>query len=281
MQEYRVPGELAMRAARSTHRRLTTRLGRSLGEAAFSAAVWPAAFATMAGVAGVAALAAPWRPFRATHSWVAAPGMAFCLRLTGSRMRLWAHPAHDPHRPSVYCQNHVSLLDAHVASNALPHAFCGLMNAWQFHIPVYGWLMGMSLGIPVPSRREGRTAVLADHARERIRLGLSILAFPEAHRTRDGRVQRFHRGVLFMARDAGMPVVTVAVRGLREVNGKGRLTFTPGEVSVLLGRPHETAGLTDEQVTVLAAELEEEVRAFAERGELPEGAREVKRWPRG
>lgn len=280
MQEYRIPGEVAMRLARSTHGRLTTLLGPKPGEAVFSAAVWSAAFATMAGVAGAAALVSPWRPFRATHTRIGAPGMAFCLRLTGTRMRLWVHPEHDPHRPSVYCQNHVSLLDAHVASNALPRPFCGLMNAWQFHIPFYGWLMGMSLGIPVPSRREGRTAVLAQHARERARLGLSILAFPEAHRTRDGCVHRFHRGVLFMARDAGMPVVPVAVRGLREVNGKGRFTFTPGEVSVLIGRPYETEGLGDDDITALAGVLEGDVRAFSERGELPAGAREVQRWPR-
>ncbi|TVR01301.1 MAG: 1-acyl-sn-glycerol-3-phosphate acyltransferase [Deltaproteobacteria bacterium] len=280
MLEYPAPGEWAMRTARRAHARLVDALGEAAGEAVFSVGVWSGAFVTMAGTAGLAAALAPWRPFRSTHAWVGAPGMALCLRMTGTGMRLWVHSAFDPEERGVFCQNHVSLLDAHVASNAIPHAFCGLMNAWQFRIPFYGWLMGMSLGIPVPAEQQGRTAVLAAHARERAALGLSILAFPEAHRTRDGRVHRFHRGVLFMARDAGLPVVPVAVRGLREVNGKGRWTFTPGNVEVLIGRPRSTAGMGDDAVTRLAEDLRLEVASFVEDGVLPEGATEVRSWRR-
>ncbi len=46
--------------------------------------------------------------------------------------------------------------------------------------------------------------LLEDFARE-IDQGHSILAFPEGHRTRDGRVRPFKRGVFHIARELDIP----------------------------------------------------------------------------
>ena len=59
------------------------------------------------------------------------------------------------------------------------------------------------------------------HIRSEIAKKHSILAFPEAHRTMDGRVQRFRRGLFLIARDVGLPVVPVAITGWYETARKG------------------------------------------------------------
>jgi 1-acyl-sn-glycerol-3-phosphate acyltransferase len=247
-------------------------LRRGLGEAAitlFSVWVWLASVVWMSSVATLAFLLLPFVPFKRSHTWLGAPGMATCLRLAGARLKVTYAPGFDPERRSVFCQNHISVLDGHLACAVVPHAFCGLMNHTHFRIPGYGWIMRLARGIPVYPRSSGRTAEVAAAAKERADYGISILVFPEAHRTLDGDVRAFKRGVFFMARDAGLPVVPLAVRGLYRVNHKGSWRFRPGPVEVHVGAQVETAGLSDEEVIALAKRFEERIRAYVRTGALP------------
>ena len=66
------------------------------------------------------------------------------------------------------------------------------------------------------------------------------------------KVGPFKRGVFFMAREANIPVVPLAVHGIHQVNCKGKYTFTPGQITVYVGAQHETSGLTDDEVHALA-----------------------------
>ncbi len=93
---------------------------------------------------------------------------------------------------------------------------------------------------------------------------MSILVFPEAHRTSDGRVHRFHKGTILMARDAGYPVVPVGVRGMYAVNHKGSYLFRPGPVHVHFGPQIETAGLDDLEISALTRTLQTMVTSFVE-----------------
>lgn len=192
--------------------------------------------------------------------------MAHVTRLAYPRFRVVYAAGFDPTRPSVFCQNHVNFMDAHVACRVIPGPFCGLMLASHFKIPAYGWIMRITSGIPVPSGRGGRTTALMAAARDRIARGLSILVFPEAHRTLDGHVQPFKHGVFYMARDAGAPVVPIAVHGAYEVNHKGTWLFTRGPVTVWVGPQVETAGLDDDAIAVVMAEMRADIHEFVETG---------------
>lgn len=267
-----------MRASRAVHR--CVQPFGAAGELVHATVVWGASFGTMGAAALTAGAFSPWLPFAATHRIVGAPAMAFCLRCTGTRMRLFVDPDFSADTVSVYMQNHISLLDAHVASNAIPTPFCGLMNAWQFHIPIYGWLMRQSRGIPVPSTPGQRTRRLAEAARERAAEGLSILTFPEAHRTRDGKPQPHRSGVYRMAQQAGLPIVPIAVHGLFAINRRGQATFNPGTVTVVIGCQRETRGLTEDALQALRTEMEDWTRRIVESGHVPQGYREVVTWPR-
>jgi 1-acyl-sn-glycerol-3-phosphate acyltransferase len=219
----------------------------------------------MAILAVATLLLLPIFPYKRTHSWIAAPGFVACLRMALCRVRVSYEAQFDRDRPTVFCMNHTNLLDAHVASAAIPHAFCGLMNAWQFHIPFYGWLMRWSKGIPVHSGpAKTILARMTDEAKKRLAEGFSILAFPEAHRTTDGKVHRFRKGVFIMARDAGYPVAPIAVKGLFAINRKGSWKFTPGEISIRVGMQRETAQLNDDELATLAHTMQQSISSFVE-----------------
>ena len=238
----------------------------------FSIWVIAASFVTMTiGAVGALLLICVGVPFRKSHRWMGGLSLALCPRYTFSRFDLIFDPEHDKERRSVYAQNHVSVMDGHLACMTIPHSFCGLHLASHFKIPAYGWIMKMALGIPVYPRSSGRTAEITAAAKDRIEdKNISILVFPEAHRTRTGQVQEFKRGVFFMARDAGIPVVPLAVRGMFDVNHAGSWKFRPGKVQIYVGKQIETAGMSDEEITQLAVDVKKLVADFVEDGVLPE-----------
>ncbi len=226
----------------------------------FSAFVWSSAFTVMIGTSLVSVAAQAFRSPAEQSLW-SARAFAKVLKVTRSNLRITYHPDFDKNRPSVFCQNHVNILDAFTACASIPQPFVGLMLAWHFKIPGYGWMMKATHGIPVHSG-ENRTQLLCEAARARAAEGLSILTFPEAHRTMDGTVQPFKRGIFFMARDSDLPVVPLAVRGMYEVNRKGSAIIRPGDVDVFVGPQVETTGLDDDGIMDLAARMGTAMRAF-------------------
>jgi 1-acyl-sn-glycerol-3-phosphate acyltransferase len=235
----------------------------------YSLVLWTAVFACMACVMIVWGFTAMFVGVREAQKRYGNPVMAFCLRLTLSKIEVVRHPDFDPQRRSMYVQNHVNIMDAHAACCALSHAFCGVMNAWQFKIPFYGAIMRHAGGIPVRPGNANRFAEIAEAARDRVAQGLSILVFPEAHRTRDGKVKPFKKGMFLMARDAGLPIVPLATRGMYELNRKGTWLFKPSKITIYIGAPIETAGLDDEQIRGVIERTHAIIRDFAEHGIMP------------
>lgn len=256
------------------------KLAKKTVQAAYSAVVWGVSFAWMGAVAVTWAAASLVAPTRKTHNYIGGPGMGVCLRFTLSKVEIIYDADFDPERRSVFCQNHVNLMDAHAACASIPHAFCGLMNAWQFGIPFYGWIMKLADGIPV-GKGANRYREVAAAARDRAAKGISILVFPEAHRTVDGKVHEFKKGVFLMAREAGLPVVPLATRGMYELNRKGTWLFWPSKITIYVGAQIETAGLTTDELRKVIARTEKIVRDFAEHGIIPGKAQDEAPAPAG
>lgn len=238
---------------------------RKLLQFFFSIYVWTICFVWMAVICILTYALLPFFPYKKTHSYIAAPGFAMVLSLIFCPTTVTYDPSFDKNRRSIFCQNHVNLLDAFIASKAIPHVFCGLMHKWQFKIPIYGWMMGVSRGIPVERNKvKGIVEGITAEAKIRNKEGFSILTFPEGGRTLDGDVRKFKRGVFLMARDSGYPVVPVAVQGNFQVNQKGSSLFKPGRINVYVGPQMETANLSNDQIDELAKRCENFVRGKME-----------------
>ncbi len=224
---------------------------------------------TMAWMAFLFVSAIPIRlflPFEKFQMTWPHPQVAWAIRLAFSRLRVEIDPRFDHSRVNVFAQNHVTVLDANIGCGAIPVPICGLENASHLNVPGYGWLLRMANAIPV---RKGarRYEELAAAFRERASRGISILTFPEAHRTRDGNVQPFKRGVFRMAREAGLPIVPVCTRGAFEMLPKGAFTIRPSTVEVYIGPQVETAGLSDRQLEILGERIRETMQIWIDRRE--------------
>ena len=182
------------------------------------------------------------------------------LFLTGCKWRTEVHPDVDPNTPYLFAQNHINHFDHVVLYNATPHFKQGLELESHFSYPFYGWFMKSRGTIPVRKGSEGQTPEIMNRMRHEIAQNHSILAFPEGTRTRTGRVGTFRKGVFFIARDLGIPVVPVSVTGMYDVMRKGSWLIRPGyTVTVHVGKPIPTEGLLDAEIASFAKRVQAEV----------------------
>ncbi len=72
---------------------------------------------------------------------------------------------------------------------------------------------------------------------EMIDRGYSILIFPEAHRTKDGKIKSFKSGIGYLALNMDVPIIPIKIQGLFEILPIG--TFIPkfGKSIVKIGKP--------------------------------------------
>ena len=183
------------------------------------------------------------------------------IRLTGARWRSVVDPQVDPKTPYMFLQNHTNQFDHVWMYDATPHFKQGVELASHFEYPIYGWFMRARGTIPVMPGREGQSPEVLAHMHREIAKNHSILAFPEGSRTVDGRLKPFRKGVFFIARDLGLPIVPTSVTGAFDVARKGSAQIRPGhQVTVYCDAPVETKGLPDRAIPELVAHVQDVMR---------------------
>jgi 1-acyl-sn-glycerol-3-phosphate acyltransferase len=99
-----------------------------------------------------------------------------------------------------------------------------------------------------------------------LRAGNSFLIFPEGTRSRTGALLPFKKGGFIMAIKAQVPMLPVAIVGGRNAMRKGSPIVRPVHVSVRIGRPVPTAGLTLADRDELVARVRAEVQNLLDQG---------------
>jgi 1-acyl-sn-glycerol-3-phosphate acyltransferase len=192
------------------------------------------------------------------------------LRLAGARFEVRRSSGFDPARTSLFISNHVNLFDAFVIYSAIPQFVRGFELESHFKIPAYGWMMKRFGNVPVPDvpSRAG-LEVMTRRAKASLDQGISLIAFAEGGRTRDGHVDVFQKGVFRLAQQFGVPIVPMSIVGSFEFFRTGHWMLHPGKIIVYLHDTIETAGLGPgdadalrERVrAIVAAPVEEALRA--------------------
>ena len=89
----------------------------------------------------------------------------------------------------------------------------------------------------------------------------SLIVFPEGTRSVDGTVGRFKGGSFVLAIDSRLPIVPLSIAGSRFVMTKGQLRVRPGDVTVTVHAPVETATLSRDAVRDVAYHVREQIRS--------------------
>jgi 1-acyl-sn-glycerol-3-phosphate acyltransferase len=138
---------------------------------------------------------------------------------------------------------------------AIPASFRFIAKKQLARIPLFGWAMAAGRFIFIDRQNALAARRSMEEAARRIRAGQSVIIYPEGTRTRDGRLLPFKKGGFHLAIDSGADIVPVAIRGSRAVMPRGAALIRAGRVSVEIGAPIPTAGLTSADREALIAEV--------------------------
>jgi 1-acyl-sn-glycerol-3-phosphate acyltransferase len=194
-------------------------------------------------------------------------GAWLALTLAGIRYRV-AGREHIPKTAVVFCSNHESNVDPAVLFRALHPQLHVLYKAELHKLPIMGIVF--DVGGFVPIDRGDRDRAMASIARgaASLRAGNSFLIFPEGTRSRTGHLLPFKKGGFIMAIEAQAPVVPVAVQGGRAAMRTGSALVRPVNVSVRIGAPVPTIGMTTNDRDALIEKVRQEVEKLLAQGSL-------------
>jgi 1-acyl-sn-glycerol-3-phosphate acyltransferase len=144
--------------------------------------------------------------------------------------------------PCIFIINHLSFFDTFFMG-ALPFSnVCFAVRTWPFKMAWYAPFMNFGGYLDV----EGMTweKILRESKRE-LSNGAAMLFFPEAHRSRNGKLGRFYSGAFKMAVETGFPVVPLCITGTDEMLPPGRWFLKPARVCLRALPPVDPADFSE------------------------------------
>lgn len=183
-----------------------------------------------------------------------------CLLAAGSKVTLRGAGNLRKYPLAVYASNHTSYMDIPIVFSSLPFQFRILAKKELWQWPFIGWYLKRSGQIPVDSANPHATLSSLGAGVKALRSGMPLFVFPEGGRTGTGELNAFLSGAAFLAIRAQSPIVPIALTGGYELLPMHSHHFFSIPLTLNVGEPIETKGMTLRQ----ADELMNTVRAAVE-----------------
>jgi 1-acyl-sn-glycerol-3-phosphate acyltransferase len=191
-----------------------------------------------------------------------------CVWVSGSKLNVMGTENLPKQTAAVYASNHTSYMDTPVIFASLPFQFRILARKELWPIPFIGWYLNRSGQMPIDTRNPRATLSSLGAGARALRSGMALFVFPEGGRTTDGELKPFLSGAAYLAIRSQLPLVPMALSGVYQLLPIHTSHFYPGELTLTIGKPIETIGMTLRQADELTAQLRAAIDALRE----PSGA---------
>ena len=181
-------------------------------------------------------------------------GARLWLKFSGVRIVVKGLEFLDPKQPYVFVANHRSYLDTATLFIYTGRRIGILAKKELLKVPVLGVGMGF-VNVMAIDRSNRESAIrTTEAAAERIRSGISFGVFVEGTRAKPGELLPFKKGAFYMAQQAGVPVVPIAIKYSDELMGKGTGEAKSGTIEMVILPPVPTTNvITDDDINELIA----------------------------
>jgi 1-acyl-sn-glycerol-3-phosphate acyltransferase len=137
--------------------------------------------------------------------------------------------------PALLLSNHQSFLDPVLCGMGLPRELDYIARNSLFR---NRWFAGYIRSLNAFPIQRDRADLAAVHTIiKRLRSGRAIVLFPEATRTRDGRIRPIKGGFVLIARKAKAPTIPVVIDGAFEAWPRNQRLPSLGCITVSYGKP--------------------------------------------
>lgn len=208
-------------------------------------------------ILGIPVLLIAWlaRKPELVYPWAIFGGRKW-LRLSGMKVSVKGIQFLDPKQTYVFIANHRSYLDTATLFVYTGRRIGLLAKKELLKVPVLGQGMGFVNIMAIDRSNRERALETTTAATERIRSGISFGVFAEGTRAKPGQFLPFKKGAFYMAVQAGVPIVPVAIKNTDVLMGKGTGHSRPGTIEFVLLPPVGTAGISsDEDVQALVNQI--------------------------
>lgn len=181
----------------------------------------------------------PWALFGA-RNW---------LRFSGVKVQVKGAEHLDPNQTYVFVSNHRSYLDTATLFLHTGRRIGMLAKKELLKVPILGYGMGFVNVMAIDRSNRERALETTEAATARIRSGRSFGVFAEGTRAKPGQLLPFKKGAFYMAAQAGVSIVPVAIKETDRLMGKGTGEARNGTIEMVMLPPISTEGCsTDEDV---------------------------------
>ena len=119
-------------------------------------------------------------------------------------------------KPAIIIANHASFLDIILMLLLNPRIII-MVKDWVYNSFLFGFCVRFAGYIYADTEPEENI----EKVKARIADGYSLMIFPEGTRSKDGSIQRFHKGAFYLAKELQLDIIPILIQGAAETSPKG------------------------------------------------------------
>ena len=180
--------------------------------------------------------------------------------LVGVELNIIGAEKIDPKKSYVVIGNHPSTLDIFTHITALPVSIRFLTKTELFRIPIFGRVL-KTLGLPRIDRKNAKANFekINDSINQVIKLGNSIMIFPEGKRINQKELLPFKKGASHIAINFKLPIIPVVSHNAHNLMVKGKVWLKSGEIKIEILDP--IYNVNDYTVDELTSKMESLIKS--------------------